>query len=323
LTGARILPEQTETVLESLTKASIRAAFIAEGRRPEVADFAARAAATQGGMLELVRQLHGIDPARPLFTQISRFDRFKDPVGTVTAFVRAYLRLLREGVALEERPQFVYAGNLIEEDPQTVEELLRIFIFLDHLRSEIKDELGDFSAAQAEEVICQLRRDIFILILPMHDEVANALEVNAFQRTSRAVVQKSIQEGFGLVVAEAMWKGVPVIGGNTGGIRLQIDHGTNGFLAGQVVDGELRDSVEDAAEYMVTYAKYPDVAARMGESARQKVAKEFLMPVNLNLWLQKIGDLMVAEKINLNAAPKTTRRIGKRSGKTGPSSTGA
>jgi trehalose synthase len=152
----------------------------------------------------------------------------------------------------------------------------------------------------------QLRRDVFVLILPSHDPVANAIEINALQRTSRAVIQKSLREGFGLAITEAMWKGVPVIGGNTGGIRLQIDHGTNGFLAGQWVDGELIDSVEDTAQFIITYTKHVDVATRMGELAQRKVAKEFLMPVNINLFLKKVHDFLVkhrAPALSLDAKP--------------------
>jgi glycosyltransferase involved in cell wall biosynthesis len=291
-TGNRISDVQVEAMLDSLTKASIRAAFIEEGRRPEVDRFIIKAANTQAGMLDMIRQLHGIDPVRPLFTQISRYARFKDPVGTVRAFVDATLRLVREGVAPAERPQFAYAGSLEGGNQEAFEELVKIFLYLQKLPAEVRAELGDRPAAELEEISRQLRHDIFILILPNHDQVANAIEVNALQRASRAVLQKSLRESFGLSVTEAMWKGVPVIGGNTGGIRLQIDHGTNGFLAGQLVDGELVDSVEDTAQYLITYARHPDVAQRMGEMAKRKVGQEFLMPVNLHLWLQKISELL-------------------------------
>jgi glycosyltransferase involved in cell wall biosynthesis len=290
VTGSRIADSQIETILDSLTKASIRAAFIEEGRRPELERFMTKAASQADSLCDLVRELHGISPQRPLFTQISRYDHFKDPVGTIKAFVQAYLSLVRENVALEERPQFVYGGTLEEDDLSGFEELVKIFMYLENLKSIILDNVHGLSAADVDEVYRQLRRDIFVLLLPGHDPVANAIEINALQRTSRAVIQKSIREGFGLAVTEAMWKGVPVIGGNTGGIRLQIDHGTNGFLAGQMVDGELEDSIEDTAQFILTYTKHMDVAKRMGEMAKRKVAKEFLMPVNLNIFLKKMHD---------------------------------
>jgi len=296
VTGNRVHDAQIEAVLDSLTKASIRAAFIEEGRRPEVQRFISKSATSQEGMLELVRQLHGIDPARPLFTQISRFDRLKDPVGTTRAFVYAYVRLVRENIPLEQRPQFVYAGMLEDGNSQGFEELVRTFLFLNDLSEEVKEEARDLSPAEQDEITRQLRHDIFILILPSDDRVANAIEVNALQRTSRAVIQKSLCEGFGLAITEAMWKGVPVIGSNTGGIRLQIDHGINGFLAGEMVEGQLQDSVEDTAQYIMTYAKHLDVALRMGEMGKRKVTKEFLMPININLLMRKIADLIVMQR---------------------------
>ncbi len=305
VTGKRATDAQIEEMLDSLTKASIRASFMEEGRRPEVERFISRAADTQDGMLELVRQLHGIDPQRPLFTQISRYDPLKDPVGAIAAFVRAYLGLVRDGVPLDQRPQFVYAGALEEDDPNNFEELVKVFQYLDRLRSEITEELHDLTALEVEELEPLLRRDIFILILSRNDALANAIEVNALQRTSRAVLQKSLREGFSLALTESMWKGLPVIGGNCGGIRLQIDHGVTGFLVGRMVDGELVDSVEDAAQYLITYSKHPDMAQRMGEMSRRKVAQEFLLPVNLIQLLHKIGELVA------NKAAETRKRNAK------------
>jgi glycosyltransferase involved in cell wall biosynthesis len=295
VTGTRAESLRVEKVLDPLTKASIRASFMEEGRRPEVERFVTRAASEPEGMLELVRQIHGLDPARPLFTQIARFDRFKDPVGTLRAFVAAYLRLAQEGSSPSTLPQFAYAGTLDDTDPEAFEELIRVEVYLAGLSEEIGPELHHRPAAEREELVRQLRHDLFVLVLPNHDRLANAIEVNALQRSSRAVIQKSLREGFGLAVTEAMWKGVPVIGGNTDGIRLQIDHGTNGFLAGQNSDGELKDSVEDTAQFILTYAKHPEVAQRMGEMGRRKVAKEFLLPVNLNLLLRKVADLAAAQ----------------------------
>jgi trehalose synthase len=100
--------------------------------------------------------------------------------------------------------------------------------------------------------------------------------VNALQRRAAVVLQKSIREGFGLTVAEAMWKGTPVIGGNVGGIRYQIEDGINGFLV---------SSVEQAAERIVQIVKDKKLRKRMGQRARQTVMKKFLMTRLLEQYL--------------------------------------
>jgi len=92
--------------------------------------------------------------------------------------------------------------------------------------------------------------------------------VNALQRRADVVLQKSLREGFGLTVAEAMWKGTPVIGGNVGGIRLQIEDGENGFLV---------SSIEEAADRMVRLLKDKDLRMRMGKKGRECVKRNFLL----------------------------------------------
>ncbi|NTV51804.1 MAG: glycosyltransferase [Candidatus Firestonebacteria bacterium] len=308
ITGSRITDLQSESMLDSLTKASIRAAFIKEGRRPELERFMTQAAARPEGLSHLVRELHGIDPKRPLFAQISRFDSLKDPLGTIKAFVQAYLALARENLPLEQLPQFVLGGTLEDDDLRGFEELVRIFIYLDNLQETVFHETRREKGLKLEELSRQLRRDVFVLLLPSHDPMADSLEINALQRTARAVIQKSLREGFGLAVTEAMWKGVPVIGGNTGGIRLQITHGTNGFLAGEWVGDELQDSLEDTAQFIITYTKHPEVAARMGEMAKRKVAKDFLLPENLNLFLQKLQILLAKNAPASAPAPVKKRK---------------
>jgi trehalose synthase len=103
-----------------------------------------------------------------------------------------------------------------------------------------------------------------ILILTAEDSAL----VNALQRRAAVVVQKSLREGFGLTVTEAMWKGAAVIGGDCGGIRLQIEDGRNGFLV---------SSVEQCAERMVTLLKNADLRRRLGQAARDTVRERFLM----------------------------------------------
>jgi trehalose synthase len=115
-------------------------------------------------------------------------------------------------------------------------------------------------------------REERIVVLSVQD---GAL-VNALQRRAVLVLQKSLREGFGLTVAEAMWKGTPVIGGNVGGIRYQIEDGVNGFLV---------SSVEEAAAKMVQLAREEKLRRDMGEKARETVRQKFLLPRNLEQWL--------------------------------------
>jgi trehalose synthase len=130
----------------------------------------------------------------------------------------------------------VLLGNIASDDPEGIE------IF-----NELKEHEGEG-----------------IMMLTVEDTAL----VNALQRRAAVVLQKSIREGFGLTVTEAMWKGKPVIGGNVGGIRHQITDGENGFLV---------DTVEEAAERIVTLLKDPDLCRRIGEKARKSVMEKFLM----------------------------------------------
>ena len=109
-----------------------------------------------------------------------------------------------------------------------------------------------------------------------------ALEVGAFQSASDVVIQKSTREGFGLVVTEALWKGKPVIGGDAGGIPLQVLDGETGFLV---------DSVETCAEKTLYLLQHPREAARMGETAREHVRRNFLTTRHLADYLRLFADL--------------------------------
>lgn len=164
---------------------------------------------------------------RPLVVQISRFDRWKDPVGVIKAF-----RLARE----EVDATLVLLGNVATDDPEGTEVYQSLL------------------SSQEERIIILSRQDTAL--------------VNALQRRAAVVLQKSLREGFGLTVSEAMWKGTPVIGGNVGGIIHQIEDGVNGFLV---------NSVEEAAERMVKLLRDPQLRAEMGERARETVRQRFLM----------------------------------------------
>ena len=187
--------------------------------------------------LKLVAAM-GVDPDRPLVTQVSRFDLWKDPWGVIDAF-----RLARESVP---GLQLGLLGlSQAADDPEA----------LDVVASVTEHAAGD--------------PDIHIYFhavgLPTTiDEV-----VNAFQVASEVVIQKSLREGFGLTVTEGMWKGKAVIGGDVGGIRIQIENGVTGYMV---------DSSEECASRIVELMQDPDLRSRMGEAAREAVRERFLMP---------------------------------------------
>ncbi len=181
----------------------------------------------------------GIDRSRPIVTQVSRFDRLKDPVGVVQAF-----KLARKYVDC----QLVLAGGGASDDPEGAIVL-----------KEVKETAGDDP-------------DITILDLPPWC----ALEINALQRASTLIVQKSIKEGFGLTVTEALWKGKPTIAGAVGGIPNQIIHKLTGVLV---------HSVEGCA-YQIRYLlTHPEFAAGLGKNGREHVKENFLMTANVRRWL--------------------------------------
>ncbi len=113
--------------------------------------------------------------------------------------------------------------------------------------------------------------------------------VNALQRRAAVVLQKSLREGFGLTVTEAMWKGSAVIGGNVGGIWHQIDDGENGFLV---------DSVDEAAKRIVQLVRTPELRERLGENARETVREHFLMPHMLERYLDLFGSFETIYRLN-------------------------
>ncbi len=181
----------------------------------------------------------GIDRSRPIVTQVSRFDRAKDPVGVIQAF-----KLAKKYVDC----QLVMAGGGAKDDPEGAVVL-----------EEVKAAVGNDP-------------DIIILDLPPWC----ALEVNALQRASTLIVQKSIKEGFGLTVTEALWKGKPTIAGAVGGIPNQIIHKLTGALVHSV----------EGCGYQIRYLlTHPEFAQRLGENGREHVKENFLMTTNVKRWL--------------------------------------
>jgi trehalose synthase len=195
---------------------------------------------------ELARQ-YGLDVHRPIVTQVSRFDPWKDPVGVIEAF-----RIVRERVP---DAQLLLAGSMATDDPEG----FRVW--------------DDTETARAGD------RDIFLLS-NLHQ--VGSVQINAFQRISDVVLQKSLREGFGLTVSEALWKARPVIGGRAGGIKLQIRDGFDGYLV---------DSVEECAQRTIDLLADPVGADAMGAQGREHVRDNFLSTRELEDWLRLFTDL--------------------------------
>ncbi len=183
----------------------------------------------------------GIDLRRPLVSQISRYDPWKDPLGVIEVY-----RLVKKKVP---KVQLVLMASMAKDDPEGWEYLRRT-----------KQYAGDDP-------------DIFLL----HFERNNDLEVNALQRLSDVVVQKSVREGFGLVVTEAMWKGQAVVGGNVGGIPQQIIDEENGFLV---------NDIEECADRVLYLLQNPRRAKEMGAKAQERVRQNFLITRHLKDYLR-------------------------------------
>lgn len=183
----------------------------------------------------------GINPDCPLVTQVSRLDPWKDPLGVIDSYYHAKNHISRLQLVLVGFFQAV-------DDPEAREVFKRV---KKHARGD-PDIILLSDTAQLEEVGIGMNKFI-----------------NAAQTASDVILQKSIREGFGLTVTEAMWKGKPVIGGNAGGIRLQIKNGKNGFIVSDPVK---------AAHFIVKLLKDKKLRERIGRAARKTVARKFLLP---------------------------------------------
>ena len=182
---------------------------------------------------------YGIDMSRKIVTQISRFDYLKDPLGVIEAYkeVKKYVDC-----------QLVLAGGGATDDPEGMEVLAKV------------------KAASEKD------KEIFVLFLPPSSDI----EINALQRASTVVLQKSLKEGFGLTVAEALWKGKPVIAGAVGGIPLQIKHQYSGILS---------YSIEGTAFYLKQLLSEPDYAKALGVNGRSHIRDNFLITRHLRDYL--------------------------------------
>ena len=191
----------------------------------------------------------GIDVERPLMCQVSRFDPWKDPMGVIDAY-----RLVREEV---DEVQLALVGSMATDDPEGWEFFHQTFRYAD----------GD--------------PDVKIL---NNLNNVGAIEVNAFQSQADVIVQKSLREGFGLTVAEALWKGRPTIAGNVGGVPLQIVDGESGYLV---------STPEETAARTIEVLRDPELAKRLGRAGKERTRELFLTPRLLRDWLLLLGDVGV------------------------------
>ncbi|HEY2646450.1 MAG TPA: glycosyltransferase [Candidatus Acidoferrales bacterium] len=189
--------------------------------------------------IDSVLARYNIDPQRPILTQISRFDRLKDPVGVIRAYriVKRYFDC-----------QLVLAGGGAPDDPE--------------------------GSVVLKEVLHEAQSDPDIRVIEL--PASAPLEVNALQRASTVVIQKSLREGFGLTVSEALWKKKPVVASAVGGIPAQVIHKQTGLLT---------HSVEGTAYQIRFLLSHPDIATKLGESGHQHVKENFLITQNLKRYL--------------------------------------
>jgi trehalose synthase len=191
----------------------------------------------------------GVDIRRPIITQVSRFDPWKDPMGVVDVYRGLKKRF--EGL------QLLMIGSMASDDPEG----WKIY----------------------EDLLRYTGMDYDVKILSNFQGIGD-IEVNASQRLSDVVIQKSLREGFALTMSEAMWKRTPVVGGNVGGIPLQIHHGVNGYLV---------NSIDETIEYTGKILENPIMAEEMGNKGYEIVRRNFLSTRHLYQYLQLFSDLIV------------------------------
>jgi len=199
---------------------------------------------------EVVAQVlspYGVSLDRPLIVQVSRFDKAKNPWGTIDAY-----RLVKREVPWV---QLALVTSMSADDPDTRKYFQRV---------------ADYAGGDC---------DMYLLTNLVG--VGN-MEVNAIQRASTVAVQNSVKEGFGLTVSEALWKGRPVVGGDVGGIPLQIIYGKTGYLV---------NTVQECANRVVHLLQHAKVAAQMGQAGREHVGQNFLVTRYIRDYLKILSRL--------------------------------
>lgn len=215
---------------------------------PAIDPFSSKNMQLSRGLCRELLDNYGIDRHRPLIVQVSRFDPWKDPFGMIAAYRLAKQKMPRLQLAL--------IGSFANDDPEAWE-----------LYAAIQEEAN---------------KDNDIHVFSNLNGVGN-MEVNAFQRACDIVVQKSTKEGFGLVVAEALWKETPVVAGNAGGISLQMAGRLGNYLV---------NNVEDCAERVVHLLEYPGLASELGREGKRHIRDNFLMPRLIRDELSLIKELV-------------------------------
>ena len=198
--------------------------------------------------VERIIHYFDVDPGRPLITQVSRFDLWKDPLGIIDVY-----RLIKKDIP---ELQLALIGSMPVDDPE--------------------------GWIVYEKILRKAGEDEDIHILSNLTGVKN-LEVNAFQRTSNVIIQKSLREGFGLIVSEGLWKGRPVVGSNRGGIAMQIIDGKTGFLV---------ENTKETAEKTKLLLLDKKIADKMGREGRKYVRSHFLITRQLKDYLSLFNSLL-------------------------------
>jgi len=209
---------------------------------PSIDPLSAKNRPLSESLIRSVLDKYDVDAEKPIITQVARFDPWKDPLGVIDVY-----RLVRKKVP---NVQLLLIASMAKDDPE--------------------------GWTYYEKTARHAAEDYNIHLLTDLKGVGD-IEVNVFQRASDVVLQKSIREGFGLSVVEALWKEVPVVGSNVGGIPLQILHGKTGFLV---------NSIGEAAERTIYLLKHSVKAKKMGKIGKEHVSKNFLITRHLEDYLK-------------------------------------
>lgn len=215
---------------------------------PSIDPFSAKNADIPTDTVEAILRNHEIDPGRPLIAQVSRFDPWKDPLGVINVY-----RMVKQEIP---DLQLVLVASMAYDDPE--------------------------GWAWYERTVRRAGEDMDIKVRTNLNGVGN-VEVNAFQRAARVIVQKSVREGFGLSVTEGLWKERPVVAGNVGGIPLQIIDGETGYLV---------NTIEECAGRVLHLLRNPEKAVEMGRRSREAVRQQFLITRNLRDYLRIFRTLL-------------------------------
>lgn len=233
---------------------------------PSIDPLSPKNAPLDDGRVEQILRNAGIPNDAKIVLEVSRWDRLKNPIG----FVRMYDEHLSDRADVH----LVYAGpstNGVADDPESV-------------------SLLEACAELWRSLEPSVQERVHLLELPMDDIEENALMVNALQRRADVVVQMSLEEGFGLTVSEAMWKGRPVVGSRVGGIQDQIEHDRSGVLIDDPYD------LEAFADAVRSLLDDPDRAARLGSAARERVSEHFLGPRQLSQYAELAIELTTTDR---------------------------